>query len=88
MTGFPPGSAAGAAAGAAAPGAARVWSQREVHAALNDRYLLVRHMERTGFRRILLACGGFLGECGGGGLRGDGECGRRGTRSGAHATAP
>ncbi len=38
------------------------WTQAQVRAALNNRYILVRQMEQSGFRRIVLACGLLVGE--------------------------
>jgi hypothetical protein len=36
----------------------------DVRRALNDRYLLVRSVERQGLRRCAYACMGFIGEQG------------------------
>ncbi len=42
--------------------AARQWTREQVRRALNDRYLLVRRLERAGLRRGLMAVGIFVGE--------------------------
>lgn len=36
-------------------------NQQEIRQILNERYLLIRHMEQSGFRRILFACGLLIG---------------------------
>jgi hypothetical protein len=45
----------------AAIAGAPVWTTEQVRQALNDRYLIARKMEKTGLRRILMACGCFIG---------------------------
>ncbi len=64
------GAASAAGAGAPAPllagaaGAAvgeREWTRADVRRALNERYLLMRHVQKTGTRRLVVACGCFLG---------------------------
>jgi hypothetical protein len=58
---------AAAAAAASAPlvsasAASPAWTREQVRQALNDRYLIARRMEKTGLRRIIMACGFFVGE--------------------------
>jgi hypothetical protein len=36
------------------------WSTEAVRAALNERALMVRDVERKGFRRLVVACAAFL----------------------------
>ncbi len=40
----------------------KLWTQQEVRQALSNRYMLVRRMEKSNFRKILFVCGGYLGE--------------------------
>ncbi len=36
------------------------WDAQAVRRALNERSLMVRDVERKGFRRLVVACGAFL----------------------------
>jgi hypothetical protein len=40
----------------------RQWTREDVRRAINDRYLLVRELEKTGFRRLLFASVAFIGK--------------------------
>lgn len=39
----------------------RVWGREEVRRAINERFLLLRELEKTGFRRLLFASAAFIG---------------------------
>jgi hypothetical protein len=61
------------------PGAARQWSRDDLKRCLSERHMLVREVERSGFRRLLVASVAFVGEA---------LCGTAVCAALAHARAP
>jgi hypothetical protein len=39
-----------------------MWTHASIRSALHERGVLIREVERTGMRRMMFACGAFLGE--------------------------
>lgn len=39
-----------------------MWTHASIRSALHERGVLIREVERTGMRRLMFACGTFLGE--------------------------
>ena len=42
-----------------------MWTHASIRSALHERGVLIREVERTGLRRLMFACGAFLGKLGG-----------------------
>jgi hypothetical protein len=39
-----------------------MWTHAGIRTALHERGMMIREVERTGLRRLVFACGAFLGE--------------------------